>query len=146
MSSTDGNDCVFCEIAEGRSPASIIYEDDVVMAIMDIGPINPGHAMVIPRRHFAYMADMDEATGMHLFKVTMRLQQAIRNSSVRCEGINLFLADGEAAFQEILHLHMHVFPRFKGDPFTIDADWSVHPPREELDRIAADIREAYESL
>jgi histidine triad (HIT) family protein len=139
------SDCVFCDIVAGELPASVVYEDDVLIAIMDIAPVNPGHTMVIPKKHFAYMADMDEETGMHLFRVTMRVERAIRGSGVRCEGTNLFLADGEAAFQEIFHLHMHVFPRFKGDAFKIDADWSVRPAREGLDRIAASIRRAYEA-
>ncbi len=130
----------------GKAPASVVYEDHIVIAIMDICPVNPGHAMVIPKKHIPYMADMDEDTGAHLFKITMRMEQAIRRSGVKCEGINLFLADGEAAFQEIFHLHMHILPRFKGDPFKIDADWSVNPPREELDGIAAKIRSAYNSL
>jgi histidine triad (HIT) family protein len=139
------SDCVFCGIVAGDIPASVVYEDDVVIAIMDTTPVNPGHTLVIPKKHFSYMSDMDEETGMHLFKVTMRVERAIRGSGVRCEGTNLFLADGEAAFQEVFHLHMHVFPRFKGDPFKIDADWSVRPSREELDRIAASIRGAYEA-
>jgi len=140
------DDCIFCGLAAGAYPVSTVYEDHVVLAFMDISPVNPGHTLVIPKKHFTYMTDMDEETGMHLFKITMRLQEAIRKSEVRCEGINLFLTDGEAAFQEVFHLHMHVFPRFKGDPFKIDADWEVRPPREELDRIAASIREAYTSL
>jgi histidine triad (HIT) family protein len=137
------SDCVFCDIIAGEVPASIVFEDDLVMAFMDTGPVNPGHTLVIPKRHIAHMAVMDEETGMHLFRVVMRVERAIRGSGVRCEGINLFLADGEAAFQEVFHVHLHVFPRFKGDAFKIDADWSVRPPREELDRIAANIREAY---
>lgn len=140
------SECVFCGIVAGAYPVSIAYEDDIVLAFMDTSPVNPGHTLVIPKKHVAYMSDMDEETGMHLFKITMRLEKAIRKSGVRCEGVNLFLADGEAAFQEIFHLHMHVFPRFKGDPFKIGAYWSVQPPREELDRIAASIREAYASL
>ncbi len=140
------NQCIFCDIMAGKAPASFVYEDDTVIAIMDINPVNPGHVMVIPREHIPYMADMDEETGTHLFRITMRVEQAIRKSGVRCEGINLFLADGEAAFQEVFHLHMHVFPRFKGDPFKIDADWSVKSPREELDEIAGRIRSAYDSL
>lgn len=62
------------------------------------------------------------------------------------EGINLLLADGEAAFQDVFHLHMHILPRFKGDLLKIDADWSIKPPREELDRLAAIIRSVYQSL
>jgi diadenosine tetraphosphate (Ap4A) HIT family hydrolase len=120
MSST-GN-CVFCEFVAGESPASVVYADDLALAIMTIGPVNPGHVMVLPKRHAAYLADLDEATGGHLFIVAMRLAAAIRQSGVRCEGINLFLADGEAAFQEVFHVHLHVFPRFRGDPFRLDAD------------------------
>jgi diadenosine tetraphosphate (Ap4A) HIT family hydrolase len=101
-------DCIFCQIIDGKAEVSTAYEDDTVIAIMTIGPINPGHMMVIPRKHFASMRDMDEDTGMHLFKITLRMEQAIRNSGVRCEGINLFLADGEAALQDVFHLHMHV--------------------------------------
>ena len=105
--------CVFCDIVEGSAPASVVYQDDVAVAFMSIGPVNPGHLMVVPRRHASALADLDETTGAHLFRVTMRMAGAIRRSGVRCEGINLFLADGEAAFQEIPHVHMHVFPRFK---------------------------------
>lgn len=111
---------------------------------MTIGPVNPGHVMVIPRKHFVYISDMDEDTGAHLFRITMRVAAAVRNSGVRCEGINLFLADGEAAFQDVFHLHMHVIPRFERDPFKIDADWSVRPTRDELDNVAVMIRNAYE--
>ena len=112
---------------------------------MTIGPVNPGHVMVVPRRHYSYMRmrDIDEDTGIHLFKITLRMEQAVRNAGVRCEGINLFLADGEAAFQDVFHLHMHVIPRFKGDRFKIEADWSARPLREELDSVAGQIKGAY---
>ena len=136
-------ECVFCEIVESTVPTSVVYRDDMVMAFMDIRPVNTGHVLVIPMKHFAELADMDEATGIRLFQVTMRVQKAIRASAVRCEGINLFLADGEAAFQEVFHVHMHIFPRFKGDDFKIEADWSKQPPRGELDEVAAQIRSAY---
>jgi histidine triad (HIT) family protein len=139
------NNCIFCEIIAGRASASIVYQDDIVIAVMDIKPVNPGHLMVIPKQHFASMDDMDEDTGMHLFRIAMRLEQSIRKSGIRCEGINLFLADGESAFQEIFHLHLHVFPRFRGDSFKIDADWSVNPSRQELDEMAEKINKAYTS-
>src|SRR5262245_51302089 len=109
---------------------------------MDISPVTPSHTLVIPKAHMPYMADMDEETGAYLFRITMRVAQAIRESGLRCEGINLFLADGEAATQEIFHLHMHIFPRFEGDSFKLDADWSPKS-REELDANAARIRDAY---
>lgn len=135
-------DCVFCSIVAGELPGSFVYQDDVTVAFMDIQPVNPGHVLIIPREHFVYLSDMDEETGAHLFRIAMRVQEAIRRSGVRCEGINLFLADGEAAFQEVFHAHLHVFPRYRGDAFKIDADWSAHPPRQELDEVAARIRHA----
>ena len=138
--------CVFCEIAAGRSPVSAYYEDNVVMGLMTIGPVTTGHAMVMPKRHMPYLADMDEDTGRHLWTVAQRTAAAIRASGVRCEGVNFFLADGQAAFQEIPHLHLHVFPRFHGDPFKLVADWNIKPPRADLDRAAAQIRSAYQRL
>lgn len=138
--------CVFCQIVQGKSPVSAFYEDDVVLGLMTTGPVTEGHAMVIPKKHATYLRDMDEGTGRHLWTITQRTAEAIRRSGVRCEGINLFLADGEAAFQEIFHLHMHVFPRYKGDPFKIEADWGIQPPREVLDRVARLIEIAYDRL
>ena len=140
------SDCVFCDIVAGSAPASIVYRDDVVIAFMDITPINPGQVVVIPKKHLTYLAELDEATGMHLFKITMQLAQAIRKSGVKCEGINLFVADGEAAGQEVFHFHMLVIPRFKADSFKIHVDWSAAPPRDELDEIAARIQAAYQSI
>jgi histidine triad (HIT) family protein len=65
------SDCIFCEIVAGKAPASIVYQDDVVIVVMDIRPVNPGHLMVIPKQHVAYMSEMDEDTGMHLFRIAM---------------------------------------------------------------------------
>ena len=134
--------CVFCEIVAGESPASIVHEDDRALACMDIRPVTSGHLLVVPTRHATYLADLDEESGGHLFRVGMRLAGALRGSGLRCEGINLFLADGAAARQEVFYVHLHVFPRFAGDAFRIDADWSVAPPCAELDAIAARIRAA----
>lgn len=139
-------ECIFCQIIAGESPVSIVYEDDIVLGLMTIGPVTTGHAMIIPKQHTAYLADMDEETGKHLWMITQRTAAAIRQSGVRCEGINLFLADGEAAFQDVFHVHMHVFPRYVGDPFKIDADWDVNPSRDELDRVAGQIKLAYDRL
>lgn len=138
--------CVFCDIVAGRAPASVVYEDEVVCAFLTIGPVNPGHLLVISKKHIPFLSDLDEETGSHLFKITLQMAKALRHSGVRSEGVNLFLADGEAAFQEVFHVHMHVFPRFQGDPFKVDANWEIKPSREELDEIAANIRRADELL
>jgi histidine triad (HIT) family protein len=129
-------DCVFCRIIAGGLPASIVYRDDLAIAFMDTNPVTTGHLLVVPLKHFAHLLDMDEKTGAHLFRVAMRLQDAIRRSGLKCEGINFFLADGEAAGQEVFHVHLHVIPRYKGDKFRVEADWSVKPSRFELDELA----------
>jgi histidine triad (HIT) family protein len=136
------SDCVFCEILAGRLPASIVHQDDVCTAFMDIQPINPGHVLVIPNHHAAFLADLDEDTGAHMFRIALRLAQALRNSGMKCEGVNLFLADGEAAMQEIFHVHIHVFPRYEGDGFgvTFSPSYLSRPDRSELDEIAERLR------
>jgi histidine triad (HIT) family protein len=136
------SDCIFCDIIAGQSASSIVYEDDLAVAFMDIQPVNTGHVLVVPREHATYLSDMDEETGAQLFRVAMRVQEAIRRSGVRCEGVNLFLADGEAAGQEVFHVHLHVFPRFVGDTFKLEGDQSVFPPRQELEEVAGKIKGA----
>lgn len=133
-------DCVFCQIVAGDAPGSIVHRAERSLALMTIGPVNPGHLMVIPLRHAADLAELDEETGGHLMRVAMRMAAALRRSGVRCEGINLVLADGEAAFQEVFHVHLHVFPRYAGDAFRLDADWTRQPTRAELDEIAGRVR------
>ena len=132
--------CTLCDLAAGTIPVSVAYEDSSIFAFMDIRPISLGHVVIIPRKHGAYLSELDEDTGARLFIVTMRIAQAVRNSGVRCEGINLFLADGEVAGQEEFHVHMHVIPRYKGDNFIIKPDYPARPKREDLDKIAQRIK------
>ena len=139
------SDCVFCALVAGTAESSRVYEDDILVGLMDLQPVNPGHVLLIPRQHAVHMSDLDEETGAHAFRIAMWMQRAIRRSGVRCEGVNLFVADGEAAFQDVFHFHLHVIPRFQGDSFKIDADWQ-EAPRAELDCVAGDIRTAYEGL
>jgi histidine triad (HIT) family protein len=146
MAAADEPACVFCGIAAGQVPASVVYADTLVMAFMDANPVNPGHTLVIPRQHHTHLSDVPEATGARIFAVAQKVAAAIRRSGVRCEGINLFLADGAAAFQDVFHCHMHVLPRFVGDAFRIDADWSAHPTRAELDAVAQQVRTAYSDV
>ena len=138
--------CVFCEIVQGKAPASVVYADDQVMAFMDIQPVNAGHLLVVPRAHVADLAGLDPDVGGRLFWMGMRLAGALRKAGVRCEGVNLFLADGEAAGQEVLHVHLHVIPRFHGDGFgfRFDPDYFRLPDRASLDKVAAEVRQALE--
>jgi histidine triad (HIT) family protein len=138
--------CVFCDIVQGKSPASVVYTDDQVTAFMDIQPVNAGHLLVVPRAHAPHLADLKPELGGHLFQVGMILSAAVRASGVLCEGISLFLADGHAAGQEVYHVHLHVIPRFAGDGFgfRFGPGYDRLPERESLDQIAAAIREAME--
>jgi histidine triad (HIT) family protein len=143
----DDPDCVFCGIVAGREPASEVYRDDRVTAFLSTGPVTPGHLLVIPNAHLPYLADIPEELAAHLFVVSQRLAAALRASGLPCEGINVFLADGEAAFQEVFHAHLHVFARFAGDGFTLDSPTFAQPgpERAELDATASTIRSALAS-
>ncbi|MGC4814392.1 HIT family protein [Micromonospora sp. DT228] len=135
-------DCIFCAIVRGEAEASIVYEDNYVVAFMDVQPVTPGHLLVVPRAHAVGLEDLAEGDGVQVWTVAHQLALALRRSELRCEGVNFFLADGEAAFQEVFHLHLHVFPRFVGDSFRIDADWRVRD-RQELNQAAAAVREGW---
>lgn len=139
MESMSAEECVFCRVVDGTVESSPVYEDDEILAFMDIEPVTDGHLLVIPKRHAPHLVDLDEQLGMSMFRIATRLSAALRRSGLPCDGVNLFLADGEAAFQEVFHVHLHVFPRTTGDGFRIDADWRERP-RAELDDAAERIR------
>lgn len=109
--------CIFCDIIARKAPASIVYEDDVVIAFMDLFPINPGHTLVVPKQHFVRVTELDDITAARMMTVARDIAAAIYRSSVQAEGVNLTLADGRAAGQEVPHAHLHVIPRFRGDGF-----------------------------
>ncbi len=135
-------ECIFCEIVAGRGTASVVYEDETVVAFMDIQPVNPGHVLVVPRRHAASLAELDADSAAGLLPAAQRVAAALRQSGLRCEGVNFFLADGEAAGQDVFHVHLHVFPRWENDGFrlVLGPNYQQLPPRAELDSIAARLR------
>jgi histidine triad (HIT) family protein len=138
-------DCVFCAIIAGEAPASPVYDDESVLAFMDIAPATRGHLLVVPKAHASYLVDLDPQDGARMFVVAQRLAQALRDSSLLAEGINLFLADGEVAFQEVFHVHLHVLPRTRGDGFALQADFG-NPDRDVLNAQAADIRHVLDTV
>jgi len=141
----DGGPCVLCDIAAGREEASPAYEDEHVIAIMDLAPVTPGHLLVFPRGHAESLEALDENLGARLFQVAHRLARALYRSGLPCAGVNMLLADGAAAFQEVFHVHLHVFPRTPGDGFRIDADWRRRD-RAELDAAAEQVRRGLQQL
>ena len=135
-------DCLLCRIVARTEEASFVYEDDRVLAICDLYPVNPGHLLVVTKAHAVGLDDLDAADGCRMFAVAQRLAAALRRTDLRCEGINLFLADGAAAFQDVFHVHLHVIPRYLRDGFRLDSGQSTTPTaRQELDAIAARVSE-----
>lgn len=133
---SDSADCPFCAIERGDAPASVVREDEESLAFLDVRPATSGHTLVVPREHSSGLADLPEATGGHLFRVAMRVAGALRAAErVRTDGVNVFLADGAAAGQDVFHVHLHVIPRTEDDGVTFAADRTV-PDRAELDDLA----------
>jgi diadenosine tetraphosphate (Ap4A) HIT family hydrolase len=123
-----------------------VEEAERTVTFMDIQPVVRGHALVVPRAHATYLADLDPEDGAEIFRAGQRAAAALRASSLRCEGVNLFLADGEAAGQDVFHVHLHVIPRYEGDGFglRLPPGYSIRP-RAELDEAAAALRQSWPS-
>lgn len=110
------SECIFCKIIKGEIPSCRIYEDDLVYAFLDIGPINFGHTLVIPKEHHESSATIPEATAGRMFRIGSRIGVALKRE-LDYEAFNLHLADGTAAGQVVMHAHLHVIPRGVEDGF-----------------------------
>ena len=139
--------CIFCNILSGLTPANFVYRDDHCAAFMDIRPVNPGHVLVVPQDHAVLLTELDDASVGHMFQVAQLVDAALRASGLKCEAVNLFLADGRAAGQEVLHIHLHVIPRYTGDGHHLrfSPAYFTFPPTTELVRNAELIREKMEN-
>jgi histidine triad (HIT) family protein len=109
-------DCIFCKIVAGEIAATKIYEDDLVLAFMDIAPINPGHILVIPKEHHNGSSTIPETVAGRMFKIGSRIGIALKRA-LDYDGFNLHLADGTCAGQVVLHAHLHIIPRGAEDGF-----------------------------
>jgi histidine triad (HIT) family protein len=138
----DKENCVFCKILAGELEASMVYQDDICSAFMDKQPINRGHILVIPNQHLSSINELDPNTGCHILKTAVRIMEAVKKSGLKSEGFNMFFAEGEAAFQEVFHVHFHVFPRYKGDGFGLKfGNHYLYPTsRKDLDEAALEIK------
>jgi histidine triad (HIT) family protein len=139
-------DCIFCRIVRREAAASLVYEDAATLAFMDIRPIFPGHTLVVPKIHAAYLEDLPDGGAGPIMESAGKVAAALRNSGLRCEAVNLWLANGREAGQVVFHVHVHVIPRFRGDGFGIRVgpDYGRTAGRDELDAVAAKIRGAIE--
>ena len=114
--------CVFCNIVAGKIPSAKVYEDGDVLAFMDIGPVMPGHVLVIPKRHFNPIWNLPDDLLAKVLAVAKRIAKA-QIDVLGADGVNLFQTNGEAAGQTVPHVHFHVVPRKNGD----GAGWAIVP-------------------
>ncbi len=106
--------CVFCEIAARRAAASIVHVDTLTLAFVDLRQFHPGHTLVIPRRHLADIRELDPETGAALITTLAQISRAV-SAEFPNQGLSIWHSVGEAAIQEVPHLHFHVHPRLIGD-------------------------------
>lgn len=106
--------CIFCQIINGKVPSKKVYEDEKSIAILDINPAAQGHILLLPKEHYAIMPQVPDAEIGHLFSISKKLSQAILRG-LKVSGTNIFIANGFAAGQKAQHFIMHIIPRKEGD-------------------------------
>jgi histidine triad (HIT) family protein len=136
-------DCAFCAILRGDAPATFVHQDDLVVAFMDIRPVQPGHVLVVPRTHAKLIPELDAASRTRIWSVAIDLNRSLRDSTLPVEAVSVYIADGEAAGQEVAHVHIHLIPRraHDGFGFRYPEGYGFNPPRSELEAIASLIRQ-----
>lgn len=108
------SDCIFCKIANGEIPSNTIYEDNDFRVILDLGPATKGHALVLPKKHYADLFEIPEETVAGAVKVAKKVA-GIMKDKLECDGLNLVQNNGETAGQTVMHFHLHIIPRYKND-------------------------------
>lgn len=132
--------CIFCRIIAGELPCTKVYEDELVLALMDIAPINPGHILVIPKEHHTGSSTIPEVTAGRMFKIATKLGIAAKRS-LDIDGFNLHLADGTCAGQVVQHAHLHMIPRSTDDGFHWNWRQKKYASDEERNETASKIIE-----
>lgn len=108
------DNCIFCKLANGVFPTATLYEDDDFRVILDLGPATKGHALILPKEHYANIYEIDEEVAGKAFKLAKKM--VIKLTEVLgCDGYNIVQNNGEEAGQTVFHFHMHLIPRYKGD-------------------------------
>ncbi len=106
--------CIFCKIAAGEIPSNTIYEDDSFRVILDLGPATKGHALVLPKNHYANLFEIPEDVLADAAKVAKKVAGTMKEK-LSCDGLNLVQNNGEAAGQTVMHFHLHIIPRYAND-------------------------------
>jgi len=138
------DDCIFCKIVRREIPSSVIFEDDVCMAFLDAFPINKGHSLLIPKKHYVNLLDVDPEVVAHMARRLIDLTRGVKNATGE-DGVMVTVANGAGAGQEVPHLHFHAIPRSRGANFgfRFPPDYRESmADRTELDEISKKIRNA----
>ena len=107
-------DCIFCKIANGEIPSTTLYEDEDFRVILDLGPATRGHALLLPKNHFANLFELDDETAQKAILVAKKMAGKMK-AALGADGFNLVQNNGEAAGQTVFHFHMHLIPRYEND-------------------------------
>ena len=106
--------CIFCKIANGEIPSTTLYEDEDFRVILDLGPATRGHALLLPKNHFANLFELDDETAQKAILVAKKMAGKMKGA-LGADGFNLVQNNGEAAGQTVFHFHMHLIPRYEND-------------------------------
>lgn len=115
-------DCIFCKIANGEIPTATLYEDEEFRVILDVGPASYGHALLLPKEHYANLFELPEDLAGKAMAVVKRVS-TVMSETLDCDGLNIVQNNGEAAGQTVFHFHMHMIPRYKKD--TVKIGWKI---------------------
>ena len=126
-------DCIFCKIANGEIPSKTIYEDEQFRVILDLGPATKGHALILPKDHFANLYELPDEVAANVMQLAKKMA-AQMTEKLGCDGFNLVQNNGEVAGQTVFHFHLHLIPRYENDGQNIG--WTPgSPSQEELEEI-----------
>ena len=132
------SDCIFCKIAGGDIPSATLYEDDDFRVILDLGPATKGHALILPKHHYANLYEIPEEMAAKAMVLAKRMAAAM-TETLGCDGFNIVQNNGEVAGQTVFHFHMHLIPRYKGGDEMIL--WKAnHFSDEEMDALAEKLK------
>lgn len=115
--------CIFCKIAGGDIPSNVIYEDDKCAVILDASPATKGHALILPKEHYADIFAIEEDMLTHVIQTAKKVATHMKEV-LGCEGVNIVQNNGTVAGQTVFHFHMHVIPRYEADDNTGVIEWN----------------------
>ncbi len=133
------DNCIFCRIIAGEIPSYTLYEDEKFKVILDVGPATRGHALILPKDHYANLYELPEETAAEVIKLAKKMM-ALMTDKLECDGFNIVQNNGEVAGQTVNHFHMHLIPRYKNDGEILKYI-AGEPGQEELEQIRRTIVE-----